>query len=77
MVIGGGEIYAHTLPLADRIYLTHVRTKIGNGTAFFPPIKSTEWKIVSVQNHPKDEKNSLEMEFLVLERIKPTSKENL
>jgi dihydrofolate reductase len=36
MVIGGGEIYAHTLPLADRIYLTHVRTKIGNGTAFRP-----------------------------------------
>ena len=69
MVIGGGEIYAHTLPLADRIYLTHIRTKIPNGTAFFPPIKATEWKIVSVVNHPKDEKNNLEMEFLVLERV--------
>ncbi len=77
MVIGGGEIYAHTLPLADRSYLTHVRTKIENGTAFFPPIKSTEWKIVSNQNHPKDEKNSLELEFLVLERIRPISKDNL
>ena len=69
MVIGGGEIYAHTMPLADRIYLTHIRTKIKNGTAFFPPVKSSEWKIVSDLNYPKDEKNNLDMEFLVLEKV--------
>jgi len=69
MVIGGGEIYTHTLPLANRIYLTHVNTKIENGTAFFPPIRATEWKIVSSTNYPKDEKNKFEMEFMILERI--------
>lgn len=68
-VIGGGEIYAHTLPLANRIYLTHVYTKIENGTAFFPPIKASEWQIVKSVRFKKDEKNAFDMDFMLLERI--------
>ena len=68
MVIGGGEIYAHTLPLADRIYLTHVYTKISNGTAFFPPVRVAEWQIVSSEYQVKNEKNSFDLEFITLEK---------
>jgi dihydrofolate reductase len=36
-VIGGGEIYAQTLPLADRLYLTLVDAAPECADTFFPP----------------------------------------
>ena len=36
-VIGGGEIFAQALPLADRLHVTHVLASI-EGDAHFPPI---------------------------------------
>ncbi len=68
MVIGGGKIYEETLPLAHCLYLTRVYTKVLNGTTFFPPVKESEWKIVSLKSRPKDEKNAFDMDFMVLER---------
>jgi dihydrofolate reductase len=41
-VIGGGQIYAEALPLADRIYLTDVDAA-PNGTAFFPVFDEADW----------------------------------
>jgi len=42
MIIGGGEIYAAALPLADRIYLTEVHENI-EGDASFPPLDRSLW----------------------------------
>ena len=73
MIIGGAKIYKAALHLADRIYLTHVYTKIQNGTSYFPPIHVKDWHIVASESRPKDEKNPLPMDFLVLEKKrKPT-----
>ena len=36
-VIGGGEIYAQALPLADRLHVTHVLAAV-DGDTHFPPI---------------------------------------
>lgn len=69
MVIGGGQIYEAALPLADRLYLTHVYTQVENGTAYFPPVLATDWAIKSSTYREKDEKNQFDMEFLVLERM--------
>lgn len=52
-VIGGGEIFRETLPMADRIHLTvvyleeHQRSLFGPflGDRFFPTISPQEWKI--------------------------------
>jgi dihydrofolate reductase len=68
MVIGGGFVFEEALPIADRIYLTHVYTKIKDGNVFFPPVKQTEWNIIHSERSPKDEKNIFEMEFMILER---------
>ncbi len=38
-VIGGGEIFAQTLPWLDRLVLTEVDTVVG-GDAFYPPLPS-------------------------------------
>ena len=45
-VIGGGEIYQQTMPLADRIYLTRVWADYKADT-FFPEIDMSIWKEVS------------------------------
>jgi len=70
MIIGGGFVFSEALPLADRIYLTHVYTKIKDGSVLFPPVKQTEWQIMHLLQSPKDDKNHLDMDFMVLERKK-------
>ena len=42
MVIGGGEIYALALPMADRIYLTEVQREI-TGDVKFPALDCADW----------------------------------
>lgn len=43
-VAGGGEIYAHALPLADRLEITHIHRDYP-GDAHFPRIDPTEWTV--------------------------------
>lgn len=68
MVIGGGQVYSLFLPLASRIYLTRVNTRIENGGAFMPVISALDWTILHSEYRVKDEKNAFDMEFMVLER---------
>jgi len=68
MIIGGGQVYAAALPLADTLYLTHVLTRIAGGSAFFPVVSVLEWEIISSEFREKDEKNPFSMEFMVLRR---------
>ncbi len=42
-IIGGGEIFNQSLPLAHKIYLTKVHREIG-GDAFFPEIDNADWE---------------------------------
>ncbi|MBI1395372.1 MAG: dihydrofolate reductase [Betaproteobacteria bacterium] len=49
-VIGGGEVYAHALPLADRILLTEVDLD-PPGDTWFPPIDPARWREVSRERH--------------------------
>ena len=63
-VIGGGEIYALTLPIADQLHLTHVDTAVENADAFFPAFDASEWKTVSRQAHAADERHAFAFEFV-------------
>lgn len=42
-VIGGAELYAHALPLAQRLELTEIAADI-EGDAFFPAFDRTQWR---------------------------------
>lgn len=42
-VIGGAQIYALALPLADRIYRTDIDTEV-TGDAFFPALDPAQWR---------------------------------
>ncbi len=48
-IIGGGEIYKQTLPIADKIYLTTIH-KHFDGDVYFPEIDFTQWQIVESVN---------------------------
>lgn len=65
-VIGGGEIYALTLPLAGRVYLTDVAADVA-GDAVFPAL-GDDWREVSVRAAPAGPDDQHAMQFRVLER---------
>jgi dihydrofolate reductase len=46
MVIGGGEVYAQALPLAQRVYLTRVALR-PQGDAFFADLAPEVWRLTS------------------------------
>ena len=52
---------------ANRIYLTRVDAE-PEADAFFPEIDPTKWKLVSRQDHHKDEKNEYDYSFQVWEK---------
>lgn len=41
-IIGGGTLYEQALPLADRLYLTHIHANL-DGDTFFPVVDYTQW----------------------------------
>lgn len=67
-IIGGAEIYRQTLPGADKLYLTRIHAEFPDADTFFPEINFRDWKIVSQETFPPDEKNPYAYTFLELER---------
>src|ERR1700744_466577 len=68
-VIGGGQIYTETMPMADRIYLTRVHTVV-EGDAWFPVINKKEWECTSNMDFPADDKHAFAYSFQIWERKK-------
>ncbi len=66
-VIGGAEIYARTLPLADRIYLTAVNADV-SGDVRFPHFDPGDWTKRLVGAAEKSVRNQHSCEFFVLDR---------
>jgi len=63
-VIGGGEVFAETLPLATRMHLTWVDTEVEDADAFFPRFDPTQWQPVSREPHPVDDRHAVAFEFV-------------
>jgi dihydrofolate reductase len=51
MVIGGTEIFAQALPLADRLDITLVHAR-PEGDAYFPPIDAKIWRESARREQP-------------------------
>jgi len=59
VVIGGSDIYAQCMPLADRLEITHVHAR-PDGDTRFPPIDRALWREIARSEHsagPQDEVN--------------------
>jgi dihydrofolate reductase len=63
-VIGGGEIYALTLPLATRLHLTHVDTEVAAADAFFPAFDPSQWRVEQREAHAADARHAFAFEFV-------------
>ena len=68
MVIGGSQIYAAFLPIADRVYLTRVHTEV-EGDAFFPSLDETVWRESGSENFEADESNDYACTVSLLSRM--------
>lgn len=66
MIIGGTQIYRQLLPIANKLYLTHINTNIA-GDAFFPEY-GDDWKITYHETHQADEKNPYDYSFEILSK---------
>ena len=64
-VIGGAQIYAQAIPLAQRLIATEVHAQV-DGDAFFPELPAGQWQEVS--REPKPAENGYAYDFVVYER---------
>jgi dihydrofolate reductase len=69
MVIGGAEIYRQSLPLARRIHLTLIHTRIEHGDTVFAGWRGAAWQESSREHHEADDKNAYAYSFITLDRL--------
>lgn len=51
-VIGGGQIYAEAMALADRLYITWVEADY-EGDTYFPEVSGSEWREIRHERHER------------------------
>ena len=68
-VIGGGELYALTLPIATHLHLTHVDTVVDGCDAFFPAFDAAQWRVVASEPHVADVRHAFAFEFVDYARV--------
>ena len=68
-IIGGAQIYKEFMPIADKLYITHVDAEAKDADAFFPEIIPVVWNEVSHEEHAADEKNIFPYTFSIYEKI--------
>lgn len=68
-VIGGGQIYAEAMSLADKIYMTRVDTVL-EGDTWFPIIDEKVWELTDERGFPADGKHAFGYSFQIWERKK-------
>jgi dihydrofolate reductase len=69
-VIGGAGVYAAFMPLAERLFITHIDTEV-RGDATFPAIDPGTWRMVEETPGTVDRRNPLPHRFAVYERVAP------
>ena len=61
-IIGGGEIYAQSIHLADQLDITRVHHSF-DADVYFPEIDPEVWELTSETFNPKDEKHLFDYTF--------------
>lgn len=66
-IIGGGSVYRQFLPVADRLYITHVHKK-APADVFFPEIDKMQWQVVEKEEYVSDDDNRIPYTYVVYEK---------
>lgn len=67
MVIGGEQIYAQALPLAERLYVTQVHAEV-EGDALFPELVLSDWDELGRDDFKAEGPNPYDYSFVVYQR---------
>lgn len=67
-IIGGAQVFAQALPIADRLYYTEVQADSAADT-FFPAFDRAQWKETSRQDFSADPKNDYPFTILHFDKI--------
>jgi dihydrofolate reductase len=68
-IIGGANLYAQAMPLAERMYLTLIEAEF-DGDAWFPEYDEKEWREIAREEHAPDADNPYRFSFLTLQRTR-------
>ncbi|MEP2979616.1 MAG: dihydrofolate reductase [Lentilitoribacter sp.] len=66
-IVGGGQIYDLAMPLADRLYMTHIDAAI-DGDTRFPEIDPNLWEITHQEHVPAGEKDNYPTQYVIYRR---------
>ncbi len=66
-VVGGAQLYALALPVAQRIYLTEIDAEVA-GDTLFPDFDRSSWDESERIHHPRGDRDDYAHDFVVLER---------
>ena len=69
-VIGGAEIYARSMDIADRLEITEVHAQ-PRGDTHFPRIDAGKWEEVARVRHPAGPDDSADFSYVTFRRRKP------
>lgn len=68
-IIGGGSIYRQFMPVADKLYITHVHKNTPADT-YFPAIDPVQWKVTEKEEHKDPVEDRLPYTYVIYDRIK-------
>ncbi|WP_077309089.1 dihydrofolate reductase [Terribacillus halophilus] len=68
-VIGGSDIFAQTVEIADRIYMTYIEESFPADT-FFPDFSMEEWQETAREKGVKNDRNPYDYYFIQYDRVK-------
>jgi dihydrofolate reductase len=66
-VIGGGSIYRQFMPIADRLYITHVH-QVAPSDVYFPEIDPNVWKVIDKEEFMADGNEGISYSYVIYER---------
>jgi dihydrofolate reductase len=69
-IVGGAELYAQALPLADMLYLTEINKEV-EGDAHFPDLDKAAWQEVSREQRRQETPQPLQYDFVTYRRSQP------
>lgn len=68
MIIGGGVLYAATLPRASVLHLTELDDPV-EGDAIFPSYDKSQWVLRHERRHERDERHAMGFYFRTYDRL--------
>lgn len=68
-IIGGGSIYRQFMPIADRLYITHIHQK-AEADIYFPVIEDSIWNAVEKEEHNADSEGNPAYSYVIYQRKK-------